>query len=152
MSEIATHLKAANHPIKNSEYIEKYCETQRRGKKRQAKKVHNEPEPKTAKVAVPQKRIAEDISQSKISKRSSGNVESFPPRNISKNVTLEERVLPKSTELSQTQLTESFVKKTTVLEKLHDFDLDEILRKIEEKPGSVSACDLLKAWETILGS
>ena len=69
---------------------------------------------------------------------------------ISKTVTLEESVSPKSTELSLSHFTESSVKKSTVLEKLHDFDLDEILRKIEENPRSVSACDLLKAWETIL--
>merc|ERR1712150_383257 len=149
MSEIATHLKAAKHPIKNSEYIEKYCKTERRGTKRRAKKGQTGPQPKTAKIepvnssSVPQEKISEDKSSKHIS-QSSGNTRPCPPpRNISKTVTLEERVSSKSTELSLTHFTESSVKKSTVLEKLHDFDLDEILRKIEENPRSVSACDLL---------
>ena len=61
VSEIATHLKAANHPIKNSEYINKYCKAGKRGTKRQAKKVQNEPAPKIAKIkvaAVSQKKVS----------------------------------------------------------------------------------------------
>lgn len=150
MSEIGTHLKAANHPIKNSEYINKYCKTKRRGTKRQAKKVQNEPEPKIAKVnteAVPQSTSSKHII------KSSDNNPCQTSRNVSKNLTLEEKVSAESTDLSLTHTTESTVKKSTVLEKLHHFDLDEILRKIlTENPRSYSACDLLKAWEIILNS
>ena len=150
MSELDTHLKQAGHNIKNSDYIAKYCQEKKRGSKRKEKKALVEPEAKVlkSKVKFAESVKGKNIVEYKETSRTDTNIRKSSPFLETSN---EEKVSSKTKYFSSIKLPEdNSVEKISNLGELSNFDLDALLKNIEKDPSSVSASDLLKAFEILV--